>query len=259
MRVWPSRREKLEFSLYWATRFATVGLLAYVWFRPPEALLWFIVLRYSGRSLDLLLFVIGGILTAFMAVLAGHLATPDNAIRRWFYASGAALAVVIVITGWRGYVNAGEQEERLKQLSARIDVISQKSQLWISVMPTKLPDATGHVTVPFEIGNRSTVNPGDVSVFASLDTSWCHFDKNNPGWQRNTIGSTTVVLPVVEKGNPIQPGTHTNIFTLRLVVPPYLSPCTVYFYYSCQQCRPESTDRRNWLPVYFPPYLDFTP
>jgi hypothetical protein len=57
----------------------------------------------SDPIIDLLLYIGGGVLTALLTILGGHVAT-DKAAYRWtFYVGGTALAAIIVATGIRNY------------------------------------------------------------------------------------------------------------------------------------------------------------
>jgi hypothetical protein len=62
-----------------------------------------IAARLTDPVVDLLLFIGGGLLTALLTILGGHVAT-TNLVYRWvFYVGGSALAAIIVATGIRNY------------------------------------------------------------------------------------------------------------------------------------------------------------
>jgi hypothetical protein len=60
----------------------------------------------SNPMIDLLLFIGGGMLTAFLGILGGHVATDRTPYRWMFYLGGIALAGIILITGIRNYQSA---------------------------------------------------------------------------------------------------------------------------------------------------------
>jgi hypothetical protein len=239
-----------------------IGILAYLWIWQPDFLLDWILQYVRLAYLDLLVYVIVGLAGGYLSYLGGRLATTDKTLRRRFDICGVVFALAVIVAGIRQFQMAADQDHHNEELAHRLDAIGQKAWLWFNIMPTKVPDSTGHVTVPFEIGNISNLDPGQVTIYVSLDVAWCRFDSNNPRWQYNTDKASTIVLPLIDtldKPIAVQPGTHTGIYTVKIIVPPHLSPCRVYFYYSCQQCKRESTDRKSWYSVDFPPYLDLKP
>lgn len=67
---------------------------------------WRTLTYLSDPVIDLLLYIAGGVLTAFVASFGGHVAT-QNRLHRWiFYVSGFALCIVIIASGVRNYHSA---------------------------------------------------------------------------------------------------------------------------------------------------------
>jgi hypothetical protein len=117
-------------------------ILAFLLIFGRRDILWWRSL--SGPVIDLLLYIGIGVLTTFVAILGGHVAT-NNRLYRWlFYISGTLLAVFIITSGIRNYRSAMSAQTAKQIVTEAVHEASNHTDEQIGIVRTDLKDATQH-------------------------------------------------------------------------------------------------------------------
>jgi hypothetical protein len=105
--------------------------------------------------IDLLLYVGGGLITAFVGILGGHVATEKRRYRWTFYLSGVALAAIIIASGIRNYraTLAAVQPAEIvmkavnkanEHTDQAVERATQHTDEQVTMVRNDLKDVTGH-------------------------------------------------------------------------------------------------------------------
>ena len=120
----------------------------------------------TDPQIDLLLFIGGGVLTAFLAILGGHVATEKPLYRWLFYSSGAALSAIIIVTGIRNYRTALHAKTPEQIVMTAVDTADRHTDDAIAQVKEQLQASTKHADE--QISNVRTDLKNAAEAFAGV-------------------------------------------------------------------------------------------
>jgi hypothetical protein len=133
-------------------------------------------------------------------------------------------------------------DDKIDGIKGDIAVLNQKSVLVFEVKPTRSPDESGLVSMPFVVHNKSSVSTGPFNLWIRL-CEGCRFSAGDQsGFQRySSAGNSLDNERVLHIPIGLDSLIHTDILNVRFFVPDNKKRHYVHFWYSCQFCFSDTT------------------